>query len=85
MSDQNNAVEAPSELKKAAESLMARYGRSGSGRASALRLLGAYVVYKEEGIGGLRRLGFSRDSVLLYLDKMRDAGLLHSDTNRSPS
>jgi len=65
-----------SELRLAADSLIERYGRSGSGRACALRLLGAYVVYKEEGIGGLRRLGFSRDSVLLYLDKMRDAGLL---------
>lgn len=66
------------DLKKAADSLIARFGRSGPGRASALRLLGAYVVYRQEGISGLRRLGFSRDSVLLYLDKMREAGLLQS-------
>jgi hypothetical protein len=68
------------DLKTAADSLVARFGRSGPGRASALRLLGAYVVYRQEGISGLRRLGFSRDSVLLYLDKMREAGLLHSKT-----
>ncbi|HEX5322701.1 MAG TPA: hypothetical protein VFW40_02865 [Capsulimonadaceae bacterium] len=80
MSDVSKTLESSGELKKIADSLMARYGRSGPGRASALRLLGAYVVYKEEGVGGLRRLGFSRDSVLLYLDKMRDAGLLHAES-----
>jgi len=63
-------------LKAAADSLMRRYGRSGSGRASALRLLGAYVIYQQDGAGGLRRMGFSRDSIVLYLDKLRDAGLL---------
>ena len=79
MSDVSKPLNADSELKKVADSLMARFGGSGSGRASALRLLGAYVVYKTEGAGGLRRLGFSRDSVLLYLEKMRDAGLLRAD------
>jgi hypothetical protein len=79
LSDESKPLGHDEDLKKVADSLMARFGGSGSGRASALRLLGAYVVYKEEGAGGLRRLGFSRDSVLLYLEKMRAAGLLHVD------
>ena len=52
---------------------MKRYGRNGSGRASALRLLGAYLVFKTEGSAGLRKHGFSRPSIQLYRDKLADA------------
>jgi hypothetical protein len=55
--------------------IMQRYGRSGSGRASALRLIGAYVILQLEGPPGLRRRGLSRMSIQLYRDKLADAGV----------
>ena len=55
--------------------LIHRYGRSGSGRASALRLIGAYMIFQTEGGAGFRKRGFSRDSVQLYRDRLRDAGV----------
>ena len=66
------------EMDRVVEVLMQNYGRSGSGRASALRLLGAYMVYRKAGYAGLRKFGFSRDSILLYVQKLRDAGLFGS-------
>ena len=57
------------------DKIVARYGRSGSGRASALRLIGAYVVFQTEGAAGLRRRGFSRMSIQLYRDKLADANV----------
>jgi len=56
--------------------LIDHYGRSGSGRSSALRLLGAYIIYKERGAAGLRAAGFSRNSITMYLEKLNDVGLL---------
>ena len=55
--------------------LLHRYGRSGSGRASALRLIGAYIIFQTEGGAGFRRRGYSRDSIQLYRDKLYDAGV----------
>ena len=55
---------------------MKHYGRSGSGRGSALRLLGAYIIYKQKGASGLREFGFSRESVAHYIEKLHDVGLL---------
>jgi hypothetical protein len=55
--------------------IMTRYGRSGSGRASALRLIGVYVVLQMEGAAGLRRRGFSRMSIQLYREKLADANV----------
>jgi hypothetical protein len=57
------------------DKLAARYGRSGSGRASTLRLIGAYMILCSEGPAGLRRRGFSRMSIQLYRDKLVDAGV----------
>ncbi len=68
-----------------ADCLMRKYGRSGSGRASALRLLGAYLIFKQSGLTGLHRYGFSRDSILLYLEKLRDAGLLTRPAGSPPT
>ena len=65
----------PCDLAEVVDRLTRRYGRSGSGRASALRLIGAYVVFQTEGGAGLRRRGFSRDSIQLYRDKLREAGV----------
>ncbi|MDR3707294.1 MAG: hypothetical protein P4L33_03260 [Capsulimonadaceae bacterium] len=55
---------------------MEHFGRSGSGRGSALRLLGAYFIYKERGAAGLRAAGFSRNSVVHYIEKLHEVGLL---------
>ncbi len=55
--------------------LTQRYGRSGSGRGSVLRLLGAYLILQTEGGAGLRRRGYSRDSIQLYRDKLVEAGV----------
>ncbi len=57
------------------DNIMARYGRSGSGRASALRLIGVYVILKLEGPPGLRRRGFSRMSIQMYRDKLNDSNV----------
>ena len=57
------------------DKIAARYGRSGSGRASTLRLIGAYMILKDEGPAGLRRRGFSRMSIQLYRDKLIEAGI----------
>ena len=65
----------PNEILAVMDKIIARYGRSGSGRASALRLIGAYVVFQSEGAAGLRRRGFSRMSIQLYRDKLADAGI----------
>lgn len=64
-----------SEILDVMDKIVARYGRSGSGRASALRLIGAFVVFQAEGAAGLRRRGFSRMSIQLYRDKLADAGV----------
>lgn len=63
------------ELIDVMDKIVARYGRSGSGRASALRLIGAYLVFQLEGAGGFRKRGFSRLSVQLYRDKLADANV----------
>ena len=55
--------------------LTKRYGRSGAGRASMLRLIGAYMIFQTEGGVGLRKRGFSRDSIQLYREKLREAGI----------
>ena len=55
--------------------IMAKYGRTGSGRASALRLIGAYLIFKNEGPGGFRQRGFNRMSLQLYREKLRDANI----------
>jgi hypothetical protein len=55
--------------------LTRRYGRSGSGRASVLRLIGAYMIFKTEGGSGFRKRGYSRDSIQLYRDKLLEAGV----------
>jgi hypothetical protein len=55
--------------------IMKKYGRNGSGRASALRLLGAYLIFKTEGSAGFRKHGFSRPSIQLYRDKLADANV----------
>ena len=60
----------------AADKLMEKYGRNGSGRASALRLVGVYFLYKQGGYAALRDYGFSRNSIMLYLEKLTDAGVL---------
>jgi len=60
----------------AADKLMNKYGRNGSGRASALRLVGVYFIYRQGGYAALRQYGFSRNSILLYLEKLTDAGVL---------
>jgi len=65
----------PSEILDVMDKIVARYGRSGSGRASALRLIGAYVVFQAEGAAGLRRRGFSRMSIQLYREKLADANI----------
>ncbi len=62
----------------AAEKLMKKYGASGSGRASALRLVGVYFLYRQGGYAMLRRYGFSRNSIQLYIEKLRDAGVLNA-------
>jgi hypothetical protein len=61
---------------RAAEKLMQKYGRNGSGRASALRLVGVYFIYKQGGFTALRQYGFSRNSIQMYLEKLSDAGVL---------
>ena len=63
------------EFTAVADLIMQRYGQSGSGRASALRLIGAYLILQTEGPRGLRQRGFSRDSIQLYRDKLREAGI----------
>ena len=55
---------------------MDHFGRSGSGRGSSLRLLGAYVIYKKRGAAGLRAVGFSRNSIIHYIEKLNEVGLL---------
>lgn len=64
-----------SEMTDIIDRIMQVYGRSGSGRASALRLIGAYVILQLEGSSGLRRRGFSRMSIQLYRDKLNEAGI----------
>ena len=64
-----------SEIVEVMDRIAARYGRSGSGRASTLRLLGAYLVLQMEGSAGLRRRGFSRMSIQLYREKLADANV----------
>lgn len=71
---ENNAVDS-GELSDAIERIVRMYGRSGSGRASALRLIGAYVIFQTEGPAGFRKRGFSRMSIQLYRDKLNDAGV----------
>ncbi len=71
---ENNAVDSK-ELSDAIERIVRMYGRSGSGRASALRLIGAYVIFQTEGPAGFRKRGFSRMSIQLYRDKLNDAGV----------
>jgi hypothetical protein len=56
---------------------MDHFGRSGSGRGSSLRLLGAYVIYKKRGAAGLRAVGFSRNSIIHYIEKLNEVGLLN--------
>ncbi len=73
MSDNNVTADQWSE---AADKLMEKYGRNGSGRASALRLVGVYFLYKQGGYAALRNYGFSRNSITLYLEKLADAGVL---------
>jgi hypothetical protein len=63
------------EIAEVMDRLILHYGRSGSGRASVLRLIGAYILFQSEGGAGLRRRGFSRDSIRLYRDKLHDAGV----------
>jgi hypothetical protein len=70
-------------LINATDRLIQHYGKSGSGRGSALRLLGAYVIYKERGAAGLRDAGFSRNSIANYIEKLSDAGLLHNKDNET--
>ena len=65
-----------SELIQVTDKLMRAYGRSGSGRASALRLISVYFLYRQTGYAGLRRYGFSRGSIALYMEKLREAGVL---------
>ena len=69
-----NGLEAD-ELGEAIERILKMYGRSGSGRASALRLIGAFVIFQTEGPAGFRKRGFSRMSIQLYRDKLNDAGV----------
>jgi hypothetical protein len=64
-------------LSRATDILMEHYGHNGSGRGSALRLLGVYVIYKSRGAAGLRAAGFSRNSITMYIEKLHDVGLLH--------
>ena len=63
------------QLVEVMDCLTQRYGRSGSGRASILRLVGAYMIFQTEGAAGFRKRGFSRDSVQLYREKLREAGV----------
>jgi hypothetical protein len=63
------------ELIDVMDRIVSKYGRSGSGRASALRLIGAYLVFQLEGPSGFRKRGFSRMSVQLYRDKLNDANV----------
>jgi hypothetical protein len=55
--------------------LIQKYGRSGSGRASVLRLMGTYIIFQTEGGAGFRKRGYSRDSIQLYRDKLYEAGV----------
>jgi hypothetical protein len=64
------------EIRNAADRLMDHFGKSGSGRGSALRLLGAFLIYRQRGIAGLRSAGFSRDSINNYIEKLIEVGLL---------
>jgi len=75
MTDHNVTAE---QWTAAADRLMRKYGRNGSGRASALRLVGVYFIYKQGGHAALRQYGFSRNSITLYLERLADAGLLES-------
>ena len=61
---------------EAADRLMDHFGRSGSGRGSSLRLLGAYIIYRNRGVAGLRAMGFSRNSIVNYIEKLHEVGLL---------
>lgn len=42
-----------------------------------MRLLTAYLIYRRRGSAGLRDAGFSRNSVMHYLEKLHEVGLLH--------
>lgn len=70
-----NSGVSDNEILQVMDRIVARYGRSGSGRASALRLIGAYVLFQTEGAAGFRKRGFSRMSVQLYREKLADAGV----------
>ncbi|BDI31441.1 hypothetical protein CCAX7_34920 [Capsulimonas corticalis] len=70
--EQNNSALQNDDILSAVDKIIGKYGRSGSGRASALRLIGAYVIIETEGISGLRKRGFSRGSIQLYLEKLHD-------------
>jgi len=74
LDSEKNGLDA-GELSEAIERIVKMYGRSGSGRASALRLVGAYVIFQTEGPAGFRKRGFSRMSIQLYRDKLNDAGV----------
>jgi hypothetical protein len=75
MTDQQSFVTAE-QWADVADKLMRKYGRNGSGRASALRLVGVYFLYRQGGYAALKKYGFSRNSIQLYLEKLTDAGVL---------
>jgi hypothetical protein len=71
-----STTSSPDVVVAAADKLMDKYGKNGSGRASALRLVGVYILYRQGGYAALRNYGFSRQSIQMYLEKLTDAGVL---------